>query len=49
MRFINPKITLHDGYIRLASDFELNEQTLRLRMTEAFERIKAESAANIGG
>uniref|UniRef100_A0A914KHL3 Lipid-binding serum glycoprotein C-terminal domain-containing protein n=1 Tax=Meloidogyne incognita TaxID=6306 RepID=A0A914KHL3_MELIC len=49
MKFINPKITLHDGYVRLASDFELNEQTLRLRMTEAFERIKAESANNIGG
>ncbi|CAK5063897.1 unnamed protein product [Meloidogyne enterolobii] len=49
MKFINPKLTLHDGYVRLASDFELNEQTLRLRMTEAFERIKAESANNIGG
>ncbi|KAL3077551.1 hypothetical protein niasHS_012257 [Heterodera schachtii] len=42
IRFIRPKLTLHEGYIRLATDFELSEQHMRQRVAEAFERIKNE-------
>ncbi|CAD5219466.1 unnamed protein product [Bursaphelenchus okinawaensis] len=38
--FIDPKLSLHDGYVRLATDFELGEESLRSKVYEAFERIK---------
>ncbi|CAD5226214.1 unnamed protein product [Bursaphelenchus xylophilus] len=38
--FIDPKLTLQDGYVRLATDFELGESNLRSKVFEAFERIK---------
>lgn len=44
MHFIRPQLSLHESYVRLATDFELNEEHLRQRVAEAFERIKAESA-----
>lgn len=28
------------GYVRLATDFELNERNLRPKVAEAFERIR---------
>ncbi|KAI3411945.1 hypothetical protein GPALN_002001 [Globodera pallida] len=40
IQFIRPQLTLHEGYLRLATDFELNEQHMRQRVAEAFERIK---------
>ncbi|KAI1715689.1 hypothetical protein DdX_08013 [Ditylenchus destructor] len=43
--FIQPKLSLHDGYVRLATDFELGENSLRIKMQEAFERIKQNNAA----
>uniref|UniRef100_A0A914CDS3 Lipid-binding serum glycoprotein C-terminal domain-containing protein n=2 Tax=Acrobeloides nanus TaxID=290746 RepID=A0A914CDS3_9BILA len=38
--FINPELTIHDGYARLATDFILGETKLREKMTEAFNHIK---------
>lgn len=38
--FIRPELTVHDGYVRLATDFILGENSLRQKVYEAFERIK---------
>lgn len=34
--FINPVLTMHDGYAKLATDFELGEPKLRQQLSEAF-------------
>ncbi|KAI6181005.1 LBP / BPI / CETP family protein [Aphelenchoides besseyi] len=38
--FIDPKLTIHDGFVRLATDFVLGEENLRQKVHEGFERIK---------
>uniref|UniRef100_A0A7E4ZUG4 BPI2 domain-containing protein n=1 Tax=Panagrellus redivivus TaxID=6233 RepID=A0A7E4ZUG4_PANRE len=41
--FLQPELTIHDGYARLATDFILGETKLREKVIEAFERIKQTS------
>ena len=41
--FIQPELTIRNGYARLATDFILGETKLREKIAEAFEKIKASS------
>uniref|UniRef100_A0A914WDW2 Uncharacterized protein n=1 Tax=Plectus sambesii TaxID=2011161 RepID=A0A914WDW2_9BILA len=43
--FIDPVLTMHDGYVTLATDFELGEPKLRQQLAEAFRG----GIGNIGG
>ena len=38
--FIRPELSIHNGYVRLATDFQLVEQAMRVKVQEAFERIR---------
>jgi hypothetical protein len=38
--FLRPTLSIHDGYVRLATDFALVEQAMRGRVAEAFQRIR---------
>ncbi|KAI6218366.1 LBP / BPI / CETP family protein [Aphelenchoides fujianensis] len=38
--FIEPQLSIHDGFVRLATDFRLGEENLRQKVREGFERIK---------
>ena len=42
INFIRPELRIRDGFVRLATDFTLNEAALREKVREAFERLKNE-------
>ncbi|TMS39191.1 hypothetical protein L596_005756 [Steinernema carpocapsae] len=43
--FVQPDLTIHDGYVQLATDFILGETKLREKVREAFENIKRGAGA----